>query len=190
MLILGSLYTTSYLSTAVQYACFSRRRHGAKILHTESRQDWVPIHSDHHFDPAAHRLHPFRLRRPDREQHPAHQDSRRDGADDLPGVVRQFPLPRPREGARWSNRSWGRSRKGGQWTSFGICYVKVNVTVLHRSPQPLTSTTSDWTSIQDRSIGLVLNCRSDSRDMDESSETESVKRAGDILIYEGFGQTI
>ena len=45
-----------------------------------------------------HRIHPFRLRRPDREQHPAHQDSGRDGADDLPGVVRQLPLPRPREG--------------------------------------------------------------------------------------------
>jgi hypothetical protein len=47
----------------------------------------------------AHRFHPFHLRRPDREQHPAHQDSRRDGADALPGVVRQLPLPRPRQGA-------------------------------------------------------------------------------------------
>ena len=45
----------------------------------------------------AHRGHPVGLRRADREQPAAHQDSGGDGPRPLPRVVRPLPLPRPRK---------------------------------------------------------------------------------------------
>ncbi len=44
----------------------------------------------------SHRIHPLRLRRPDREQPPAHRLAGAGGAAALPGVVRPPALPRPR----------------------------------------------------------------------------------------------
>ena len=57
--------------------------------HLDSLEVEVPPPSH----PAPHREHPLGLRRADREQPAAHQDSGVDGSRALPGVVRPLPLP-------------------------------------------------------------------------------------------------